>query len=114
MPLNPVEVEALDMPDLADDLDQGRSDQSLAEPRRQKPCDDNQGCQPDQQFADCILHWPEEFRLGNDGDERPARKRDRGQHSLISLAVSDHACVKRLALVGIVTVASLLYWRHRG
>src|SRR5271167_4429419 len=107
MPLDLVQVEALDMSDLAHDLDQWRRDQTLAEPRRQYPRGDNQDREPYQQVANGILHRPEEFRLWNDRDERPSWKRDRGQDGFIGLAVPRQGGVKSLALVAVVARAGL-------
>ena len=102
MPLHLVQIEALDMPDLVDHLDQGCGDQALGEPCRQKPGKDDQDREANQQFPDRHLHRSEKFRLGHDSHQRPARKRNRRQYRLIRLSVPRHLGVKRLAFTGVV------------
>ena len=87
MPLDLVEIEALDMPELADHLGQRRGDQPLREPGRQQSGADDQHRKADHELADRHLHRAEEFRFRHHRHQRPAGKGDRRQHRLICLAV---------------------------
>ena len=108
-----VQIEALDMPDLADHLDQRRGDQALGEPRRQQPGKHDQHRKPNQQLPDRHLHRAEKFRFRHHRHQRPARKRDRRQHRLIGLAVPRHLAMQRLALARIVGAAGAADRLHR-
>ena len=108
MPLHLVEIETLDMPDLAHHLDQGCCDQALGEPRRQQPCKHDQHRKADQQIPDRHLHRPEKFRFRHHRHQRPARKRNRRQHRLIGLAVPRHLVLNGCAFAGFVGAAGVL------